>query len=357
MEGVEVTPEFWRGRRVLITGVTGFKGSWLTLLLRRMGAKLSGFALPPPDGPSLFALASLGDDVDYISGDLRDLSQVMRAVRATRPEVIFHLGAQPLVRASYETPVETFATNVMGVVHVLEAARYAPEAKAVVVITSDKCYEDRPHAGAYREDDRLGGYDPYASSKACAELVASAFRSSFFQGKGPRIVTARAGNVIGGGDWARDRLVPDVVTALAAHREPVIRNPACVRPWQHVLDPLAGYLLLAQRSVEANDVVDPAWNFGPNPESMQPVSSVAGTICQRWGGGASWRHDPGAALHETHTLTIDSGKARAKLGWEPGLPYARAVEWTTDWYASVARGADPRRLTVHQIQEFMEVAA
>ncbi len=353
-------PHFWRDRQVLVTGVTGFKGSWLALLLMQRGAKVSGFALPPPTSPSLFERARLGDRVGWTSGDLRSLAAVRGVVAERQPDIIFHLAAQPLVRVSYEMPVETFETNVMGTVHVLEAARRSPSTKVVVVVTSDKCYEDQPPSAAgrgYREDDRLGGHDPYATSKACAELVATAYRRSFFGEAGPTVVTARAGNVIGGGDWARDRIVPDVVTALAARRPALIRNPQCVRPWQHVLDPLAGYMRLAERARDARGALDAAWNFGPSEESMQPVSSLAGEICRLWGKDAQWEHDASVQPHETERLTLDSGRARERLGWAPSLPYADAVEWTTEWYRAVLGGGDARTRTLRQIEEFEERAA
>jgi len=366
---VEVTGGggFWRGRSVLVTGVTGFKGSWLALLLAGREAKVKGFALAPPTKPSLFECAMLGSRIDWTHGDVRSIEEVTGAFKKYEPEIVFHLAAQPLVRASYAAPVETFGTNVMGTVHVLEAARRSQHAKVVVVVTSDKCYEDRGGGGGgtagYTEDDRLGGHDPYATSKACAELVATAYRRSFSEAGGPTIVTARAGNVIGGGDWAKDRIVPDVVTALAARRPAVIRNPRCVRPWQHVLDPLAGYLRLAERAHEARarHELASAWNFGPSPESMRPVSNLAGEICRLWGGGARWQPPEGRSgepePHETGILTLDSAMARRTLGWAPVLPYDEAVEWTTDWYRIVLGGGSARLRTVRQVQEFEERAA
>jgi CDP-glucose 4,6-dehydratase len=352
-----MNPAFWNGRSVFVTGITGFKGSWLAMMLSELGAKVSGYALAPPTQPSLFDRARLGDKVDWASGDVRNAEHVALAIRARRPEVVFHLAAQPLVRVSYEQPVATFDTNVMGTVHVLEAVRSCPATQVVVIVTSDKCYEVHPSSTGYREEDRLGGHDPYATSKACAELVTTAYRRSFFEDRGPAIVTARAGNVIGGGDWARDRIVPDVVTALAASKAAIIRNPQCVRPWQHVLDPLAGYMLLAERAWEARRDLDPAWNFGPSPESMQPVSNLAGEICRHWGKEAHWRHDPSVQPHETERLTLDSERARRKLGWAPCLAYEQAVEWTTQWYRIVLGGADARLRTLRQIQEFEEMAA
>jgi CDP-glucose 4,6-dehydratase len=354
---VEVKAAFWRGRTVLVTGVTGFKGSWLAMLLAHLGAKVSGYALAPPTRPSLFERAGLGRDVDWIEGDVRDLDRLQAVMRAQAPQVVFHLAAQPLVRVSYEAPVETFDVNVMGTVNLLEAVRGSSETRAVVVVTSDKCYEDAPRPGGYREDDRLGGHDPYAASKACAELVAQAYRRSFFGAGGPVVVTARAGNVIGGGDWAKDRLVPDIVTALAASRAAVIRNPQCVRPWQHVLDPLGGYLLLAEAAITASTDLEPSWNFGPSSTAMQPVATVAGQICRLWGKDAHWRHDGGVHPHEALKLTLDSARARDRLGWSPALPYEQAVEWTTEWYRIVLGGGDARLRTTRHLQQYLERAA
>ena len=357
VEGLAMTPDFWHGRRVLVTGVTGFKGSWLAMLLARMGAKVSGLALPPPTEPSLFASARLGNVVDWVDGNLLDLGRVTDVIRGKEPEVVFHLGAQPLVRLSYEQPVLTFATNVMGTVHVLEAVRSSPAIRAVVVVTSDKCYEDRPSASAYREEDPLGGHDPYATSKACAELVTTAYRRSFFSAGGPSIATVRAGNVIGGGDWARDRIVPDVVSALAAHRAALIRNPNAVRPWQHVLDPLVGYTELAEALCQPRGMTRTAWNFGPDLESMKPVSSLAGTICKVWGGDAAWERQSGDHAHETATLRIDSARAKTELGWAPRLTYDTAVEWTAGWYRDVFAGKDARARVERQLAAYDELAA
>jgi CDP-glucose 4,6-dehydratase len=345
----------WQGRRVLVTGVTGFKGSWLTLLLARMGARVCGFSLPPPTQPSLFERAGVSADVDWTPGDVRCLEEVRAAVRLARAEVVFHLAAQPLVRLSYEQPVETLQTNVMGTVHLLEAVRSSPDVRVVIVVTSDKCYEDLGGATGYREGDRLGGHDPYASSKACAELVTAAYRRSYFAAGAVKVASVRAGNVIGGGDWARDRLVPDLVTALASGEPAILRNPAAVRPWQHVLDPLAGYVLLAERGLEGAAAVDEAWNFGPDGDSERTVSHLADDLCRLWGGGARWQRDGGAHPHETLTLRLDSSKAREQLGWRPRLPYARAIEWTATWYRDVLGGADARAKTLRQIDDYMEV--
>jgi len=352
-----VNRAFWKGRPVMVTGMTGFKGSWLALWLARSGAKVSGYALAPPTMPSLFERAKVGTLVESTNGDVRSLAALKDELTKRQPEVIIHLAAQPIVRTSYESPVETFETNVMGTVNVLEAARTSPHVKVVVVVTSDKCYEDQQRGVAYREDDRLGGHDPYATSKACAELVAESYRRSLLGETGPAVVTARAGNVIGGGDWARDRLIPDIVTAFASGRPAIIRNPACVRPWQHVLDPLAGYLLLAERAWESRSGFSSAWNFGPPPDAMQPVSAVVEDLCRLWGGGARWERDGSSQPHETLLLTLDSAKAREKLGWAPRLAYADSLRWTADWYRQVANGGDARTWTVRQIETYEEMAA
>jgi len=348
---------FWRGRRVLVTGVTGFKGSWLALWLKSRGADICGFALPPPTEPSLFDTAQLGSLVAWTEGDVRSLDAVRAVLRERRPEVIFHLAAQPLVRASYDRPVETFATNVLGTVNVLEAVRASPSTRVVVVVTSDKCYADQPSPTGYREDDRLGGHDPYATSKACAELVAASYQRAIFGDRGPAIVTVRAGNVIGGGDWACDRLVPDVVRSLAAQQAVVVRNPMAVRPWQHVLDPLAGYALVAEKAWGAHAAFASAWNFGPSSESMQPVGAVVGDLCRLWGEGASWVQDVRTQPHEAEILRLDSQKSRTELGWTPRLDYGRALSWTADWYRNVLDGGNARVRTHRQIEEYEEMAA
>jgi CDP-glucose 4,6-dehydratase len=348
-----MTEGFWRGRPVFLTGHTGFKGSWLSLWLHDLGAVVSGYALAPPSTPSLYELARVGEIVHGAHADVRDLPGLRQAMADARPEVVVHMAAQSLVRPSYEQPVATFATNVMGTVHVLEAARATPAVHAVVVVTSDKCYEDRAGSHAYREGDSLGGHDPYAASKACAELVTRSYRLAF-GGAGPRIASVRAGNTLGGGDWARDRLVPDLVRALGGGRTAVVRNPDAVRPWQHVLEPLAGYLEVAERLHAGASGADDAWNFGPGAGSERSVSELATEVCVLWGTGAAWRHEPAgeSASHETRVLTLDAARARARLGWAPRLDYHSTVRWTVDWYRAVAAGADARATTLDQIRRY-----
>jgi len=343
-----LTPGFWAGRRVLVTGHTGFKGSWLCLWLRELGAEVSGFALAPPTEPSLFASARLAEEVDHREGDVRDAAAVAAAVRAARPEVVVHMAAQPLVRASFDDPAGTYATNVMGTVHVLDAVRREPgDVRVVVNVTSDKCYENREWLWGYREDEAMGGHDPYSSSKGCSELVTAAFRSSFFADPdGVRLASARAGNVIGGADWATDRLVPDVMRAALAGESVIVRNPGSVRPWQHVLNPLSGYLALAERLWEEPEAAG-GWNFGPPDEDAWPVGRVVERIAAAWPG---LRYQPGGEVgpHEARFLRLDSSKARTLLGWRPRWSLETALDATVEWHAR----EDARALTLEQIRRF-----
>lgn len=355
MEGLAVIDlAFWRGRRVLLTGHTGFKGSWLALWLQSLGAQVTGYALPPQTRPNLFQEARVGDSMQSIEGDVRDLAALTRAVQVSRPEVVFHLAAQSLVRRSYRDPLETYATNVMGTVHLLEAVRATSGIRAVVNVTSDKCYENREWTWGYREIEPLGGADPYSSSKACAELVTAAYRQSFFgdAASSPALATARAGNVIGGGDWAEDRLVPDVLSAFLAGRPATLRRPQAVRPWQHVLEPLGGYLLLAQRLLARDAGAAGAWNFGPDGGDAQPVQVVVERLARLWGEGAGWQPQPGDHPHEASLLMLDISKARHQLGWRPRLPLDAALSWVVDWARAHRDGADARALTLQQIQAY-----
>jgi CDP-glucose 4,6-dehydratase len=350
-----MSPTFWAGRRVLITGITGFKGAWLALWMGELGAQVRGYSLAPPTSPSLFDLAKIAARVDWIEADVRDRPRLVHEVRAGRPEIVFHLAAQSLVRASYEQPAETFETNVIGTVNVLEAVRATPDVRAAILVTSDKCYENREWDWPYRESDRLGGHDPYASSKACAELVASSYARSLLHESPVGVATVRAGNVIGGGDWARDRLVPDIMTALANGEAPRIRNPASIRPWQHVLEPLSGYLLVAERLFEHRPGTGESWNFGPNTDAVQPVSSVADAMCAAWGGGASWTRDDRQQPHEARVLTVDSSKARTRLAWRPRLDHRDTVAWTVEWYKAHAASGDMATYTQRQIRRYQEL--
>jgi CDP-glucose 4,6-dehydratase len=351
---------FWHGRRVFVTGHTGFKGSWLSLWLQQMGAEVCGVALPPPTEPSIFCEAKVAAGMRSEFADIRDLERVGKLVRECRPEIVFHLAAQPLVRASYDDPVGTYATNVMGTVNVLEAVRLCDSVRAVVVITTDKCYENKEWVWPYRETDRLGGYDPYSNSKACAELVVSAYRSSFFPAAkyaqhGVAIASARAGNVIGGGDWAKDRLIPDIVRAFTAKERLMIRNPKAVRPWQHALEPLSGYLKLAERLWEGPQHGD-AWNFGPDSSEAISVEWVVRELAAAWGGNPEWQVDDLAHPHEAQTLMLDWSKALSSLGWHPAIPLKQALRLTVDWYRRWSAGEDAREITIEQIELYARLA-
>lgn len=345
-----VSEGFWRGRRVFLTGHTGFKGSWLALWLTRMGAEVTGFALPT-ESPSLFEQARVGELVHHVEGDIRDLAAVDAAMAAARPEVVFHLAAQSLVRLSYATPVETFATNVQGTVHVLDACRRVEGLKAVVCITSDKCYENRETDRPYREDDAMGGHDPYSASKGASELVVAAYRRSFFQG-GAKLASVRAGNVIGGGDWATDRLIPDLIRAMIAGGKPLIRSPDSIRPWQHVLEALGGYLMIAERLAEGSDWAATGWNFGPAESDTQPVRWIVQRMTDAWG-SPGWVQEEGQQPHEAKLLRLDCTKAHNELGWRPALTLAESLDWIVDWHKAVEDGADARTTALDQIEQYV----
>lgn len=348
------TPEFWRGKRVLVTGHTGFKGSWLSLWLTRMGARVTGYALAPPTSPSLFVLGKVGRCVDSVEADVRDLPRLQAVVRDCRPEVVFHLAAQALVRPSYDDPVGTYATNVMGTVNLLEAVRHTDGVRAVVIVTSDKCYENREWLWGYREDEAMGGYDPYSSSKGCAELVTSAYRRSFMQARPTTgLASARAGNVIGGGDWALDRLVPDILRAFSAGQVVPIRSPNAVRPWQHVLEPLGGYLRLAEHLYAEPGKYAEAWNFGPGDHDTRPVSWIVEKMRARWGAGAAWALDGQPQPHEAGYLKLDCSKAHARLGWQPTLTLDEALDLVVDWHRAYLNQTDVTAVTQAQIDSFL----
>jgi len=351
-----MVPEFWNGRSVFVTGHTGFKGGWLCLWLQRLGARVVGYSLPPPTRPSLFTVAGVGDGMESIEGDVRDTQRLSAAVRQARPEVVLHLAAQAIVRTGYEEPVDTYATNVMGTCHLLEAVRHCPGVRSVVVVTSDKCYADAGHRTAHSEGDPMGGHDPYSSSKGCAELLTAAYRLSFLSAAGDAepavaVATARAGNVIGGGDWGDHRLVPDLVRAVAGGEPVSIRSPQAVRPWQHVVNPLSGYLLLAEELCGRGPEVAEAWNFGPGEEDCRSVSWLVERVVRRWGDGASWQPEPHPGFHETSFLMLDCAKARDGLGWRPPVGLETAVDWSVDWYKLHNSAGDVRALTLEQIAE------
>ena len=333
-------PSAWRGRRVLVTGHTGFKGSWLCTWLAGMGARLSGYALDPPTQPNLFESARVAALLDDVRGDIRDTAATRAAIERFDPEVVFHLAAQSLVRESYRTPVDTYATNVVGTASVLDACRHAPSLRAIVVVTTDKCYENREWERGYVETDALGGHDPYSNSKACAELVSDSFRRSFFAGRAPLVgvATARAGNVVGGGDWAADRLVPDLVRAALAGQEALIRNPGATRPWQHVLEPLHGYLLLGEALLRDPAAFSEGWNFGPDAGGDQPVQAVVERFAACWPDRLRWRVDGAGHPHEAGKLMLDSTKAHARLGWRARLSLDDTIRLTAAWYGRVLSG-------------------
>jgi len=357
LEGLGVKPAFggaFSGRSVLVTGHTGFKGAWLSLWLRELGAKVVGYALPPDTTANLHDQLDLARLMDSRLGDVRDAALLAATLRETRPEIVFHLAAQPLVRLSYEKPAETFATNVLGTANLLDAVRRTESVRVCVVVTTDKCYENREDGSAYREDDRLGGRDPYSASKACAELVVSSYRDSFFQKEGRvSLASARAGNVIGGGDWACERLLPDCIRALAAGQAIAVRNPRSVRPWQHVLDPLSGYLTLAAHQLAEPAAFAEAWNFGPDPGAALTTAEVTDLVVRAWGSGG-WKDasDP-SAPHEAGLLSLDSAKARARLGWRPDGTPQEAVARAVAWYrASREKGFDAAAFTRRQIADY-----
>ncbi|SFK09487.1 CDP-glucose 4,6-dehydratase [Methylocapsa palsarum] len=348
-----MTPGFWKDRSVLVTGHTGFKGTWLSLWLERMGARITGLALDPEPGKAIYRMVTSG--ADSIIGDIRDLETVKRAMRRSKPDVVFHLAAQALVQRSYRDPLGTYATNVMGTAHVLEAIREMPSVAAAVIVTSDKCYENRNWHWGYRETEPMGGRDPYSNSKACSELVAAAYRSSFFEGgaRSCAIATARSGNVIGGGDWSEDRLVPDMIRSFDAGDAVEIRSPEATRPWQHVLEPLSGYILLAEALSRRNSAsFAEAWNFGPRDEDCVPVRALVGQLAARWGEGASWRIRDHSLPHEAHYLKIDASKAKTRLGWFPRLRLDEAIEWTSDWYSIARSQGDMTAFTAGQIARY-----
>jgi CDP-glucose 4,6-dehydratase len=360
MEDLVLNPSFWKGKRVLLTGHTGFKGSWMSLWLSAMGAHVIGYALAPPTKPSLFDAARVDIGMTSIIGDIRDLATLQRVFAVHRPEIVIHMAAQPLVRYSYQNPVETYSTNVMGTVNLLEAVRLSQGVKAVVNITTDKCYENREWEWGYRENEPMGGRDPYSNSKGCAELVSSAYRDSFFSQDtyaqhGVAVATVRAGNVIGGGDWAAERLIPDILAAFEREQPVNIRNPNAVRPWQHVLEPLRGYMTLAERLYQQGPEFAGGWNFGPVDEDAKPVSWIVKQMAEMWGEKSTWSIDEGRHPHEAHYLKLDISKVRSRLGWQPALRLSEALQLIIDWTKQHHEGMDARKLTLDQINAYQNL--
>lgn len=358
MKQAKVNPSFWSGKRVFMTGHTGFKGGWLSLWLTAMGAKVTGYAMAPNTIPNFFEVTRIASSLEQSHiADIRDLERLRKAMVQARPEIVIHMAAQPLVRYSYVNPVETYATNVMGTVHVLEGIRSVDCVRAVVIVTTDKCYENKERALGYSEDEPMGGYDPYSSSKGCAELVTSAYRKSFFS---PdkfdqhciAIASARAGNVIGGGDWSEDRLIPDAIKAFEVKKSLMIRNPLATRPWQHVLEPLSGYLVLAQALYQGGGQFDGAWNFGPRNEDARSVKEVIDLLIKNWGSPANWQQDCSEQPHEAHSLKLDCTKAREYLSWAPKWGLERAMQNITDWYQAYQREEDMREVSLQQITQY-----
>jgi CDP-glucose 4,6-dehydratase len=351
-----VDVSFWLNKRVFITGHTGFKGSWLSFWLQSLGAQVKGFSLQPPTSPSMFDELDIASGMESEIGDIRDPQTVAASIMEFDPEILIHMAAQPLVRQSYSQPVETYATNVMGTVNVLEAARQCVGLKAIINVTTDKCYENREWVWGYRENDPMGGHDPYSSSKGCAELVTSAYRDSFFCDDGGAVLaSARAGNVIGGGDWSDDRLVPDILSAFAKAEPVIVRNPLATRPWQHVLEPLSGYLILAQNLYKDGASFAEGWNFGPRDEDVKPVNWILDEMARRWGDGASWELDTESQPLEAQLLKLDISKASDRLNWYPRWTLHQALDSIIDWHQTWLKKGDLREKTMEQISLFESV--
>lgn len=347
--------QFWKGRKVFITGHTGFKGSWMSMHLLQLGASITGFALKPPTTPSLYNLSNIEDHLNSIEGDIRDYELLEKSIRECKPEIIIHMAAQPLVRASYLNPIETYTTNVIGTVNILEATRKLEDCKAVINITTDKCYENKEWCWGYRENDRLGGFDPYSNSKACSELVTQAYRDSFFSARGSSayIASARAGNVIGGGDWAKDRLIPDCMASLAKDQNIVIRNPNSIRPWQHVLEPISGYILLAEKLCSGIDYSG-GWNFGPDDTDARSVEWIVKKLIQKWGGSSNYIIEKKDDLHEANYLKLDCSKAKTMLKWYPKWNLEIALDKIIEWNFEYLNGGNVADICIKQIREYMK---
>lgn len=350
-----IDPSFWKGRSVFVTGHTGFKGSWLSLWLQQLGANVTGYALEAPTNPAIFEIARAHESLKLsVQGDIRDADAFTTAMQNAKPEIVIHMAAQSLVRDSYTDPVGTYSTNVMGTVNMLEAARNTASVKAILNVTTDKCYENSEWAKGYRESDPMGGHDPYSNSKGCAELISAAYRRSFLQDAGIDLATARAGNVIGGGDWAKDRIVPDAVRAFSKNQPLMIRNPLATRPWQYVLEPLSAYLVLCQKLIRHPKEFDQGWNFGPNDEDVQPVSEIANIMANTWGEKSEWKLDEGAHQHEAQYLKLDCSKAKTLLKWNPIWSLEHALSETVQWYKAWHNKIDMHEFTLQQIKNYQQ---
>jgi CDP-glucose 4,6-dehydratase len=357
MVGINPNQEFWKGKKVLITGHTGFKGSWLSMMLHQMGAEISGYALEPPTEPSLYKITNIDNIVNSTTGDIRDYGKLFASLQQIKPEIIIHMAAQPLVRVSYLNPRETYEINVMGTVNLFEAIRNTSGIKVVLNVTTDKCYENKEWVWGYRENEPMGGYDPYSNSKGCSELVTAAFRNSYFNPKeyqkhGVALASARAGNVIGGGDWAVDRLIPDFVRSMIKGEKIIIRSPYAIRPWQHVLEPLTGYLLLCERLYEEGTIFADGWNFGSNDEDAKDVEWITKTICELWGKGATFSINTNPQLHEANYLKLDCSKSKTELDWTPKWNIHTALQSIVDWYKAYLRGENMRKVCEEQIDQY-----
>lgn len=359
----QVDPQFWSGKKVFLTGHTGFKGGWLTVWLSAMGAKVTGYSLAPNTNPNLYEEAGVASLCEKsLVGDIRNFEEFREAMQLANPDIVIHMAAQPLVRYSYSNPVETYATNVMGTVHVLEATRSCSSVKSVVIVTTDKCYENKEWVWGYRESEPMGGYDPYSNSKGCAELVTASYRQSFFSEKdypkhGVAIASARAGNVIGGGDWSADRLIPDAITAFESGLPLMIRNPLATRPWQHVLEPLSGYLVLAQALYDQGVVFNGAWNFGPNDADARSVQEVIELLINQWSDSAVWKQDGQPAPHEAKFLKLDCSKARQELAWNARWSLEKAIEAIVQWQDVFRKRGDIRSVMLSQIKDYQHLQA
>jgi CDP-glucose 4,6-dehydratase len=352
-----INSNFWKNKKVLLTGHTGFKGSWLSIWLKKLGVELIGFSKDIPTKPSLFELAKVSENMISTMGDIRNLSVIQKVIQEHQPDIIIHMAAQPLVRKSYENPLETFSTNIMGTANVLESIKMTEKTRVIINVTSDKCYKNNGANEKFSEDSPMGGYDPYSSSKACSELVTSSYRDSFFNPKeyqkhGVSLATCRAGNVIGGGDWSKDRLIPDIMRGVINNEIIKIRNPNAIRPWQHVLDPLNGYLTLAEKMWSAGNKFSEAWNFGPMEEDEQSVKWITEKLTKQWSSNIKWDVDNDNNPHEENSLRLNCMKANSRLNWRPKLKLEQGLEWVVEWYKQYKENNNMKKITEHQIEEF-----